>query len=117
MRTDNKVIFKNVAMTGNHQSSAIPLLSIFGYAIQLEFTGSPVGSFSVFVSCDPAYYGQATGPQPSNWTLLANSTQAISAAGNILYNVNEVNYNWVYVAYTFGSGSGTLNGTINLKGF
>lgn len=117
MRAANKILFQNADMSGNLTSVPISLFNIFGYCIQLEFTGAPVGATTIMVSNDPSDQGGAIVPAPTNFTLLANSSLAISAAGDLMYNVNECNYNWFKVLYTRTSGTGSLNGRFNLKGF
>lgn len=118
MRVANGVLFTAADMSqASLSSSPIQLFNCFGYAIQLIFTGSPVGSVSVYVSCDPCNEGGVAVPAPSNFTLLASSTTAISAAGDIMYNINDCNYNWFKVVYTKTSGTGSLSGRFNLKGF
>lgn len=103
-------------MSGSLLSSAISVYQIYGWSAQFVFSGSPVGTLSVEVS-DDAYQNMDNAPQtPTNWTVLANSSQSISAAGDITYNVNLAFYNWVRFRYTFSSGTGTINGRINLKG-
>lgn len=117
MRVSNGALFTNGDMSLSTLTSApISLYSIFGYSIQLEFTGSPNGSFSVYVSSDPFTSNQAGLPAPTNFSLLADSTLSISAAGDIMYNINECNYNWFKIIYTKASGTGSLNGRFNLKG-
>lgn len=116
MRAANNTLFTNADMSGNLASNPISLYNIFGYNIYLVFTGSPVGTFTILVSSDP-FAGEATVPLPTNFILLDDSTLTVSAAGDIMYNVNICNYNWFKVVYTSTSGTGTLNGRFNLKGF
>lgn len=118
MRAANNSIFTNADMSQAVITSApIQLFNCFGYAVQLVFTGSPVGTFTVKVSCDPFPANQSGVASPSHFTLLADSDLLVSGAGDLMYNVNECNYNWFQVIYTKTSGTGTLNGTFNLKGF
>lgn len=118
MRASNGVLFSAADMSQATVTSApVQLFNCFGYAVQLVFTGAPVGSVSVYVSCDPCIEGGLAVPVPTNFTLLANSTTAISSAGDIMFNINECNYNWFKVIYTKTSGTGSLNGRFNLKGF
>lgn len=105
-------------MNANINSSALPLYQMFGYAIQIVFTGTPTGSFKLQGSCDPV--PQAGSPSitavipPVNWTDIASSTQMVAAAGSIFYNVTDVLYNWVRVVYTdTSSGSSTAIITVS----
>ncbi len=83
------------------------------YAIQLVATGSPVGTFKLQASSDQ---GGPTNSQNSivfsdqvvNWTDIADSSQAIAAAGNLMWTVQNPGYQWVKVVYTRTSGTGSL---------
>lgn len=103
------IIPVGTVMNTTINSSAMQLLNMFGYNIQIVFTGTPTGNFKLQASADPIYKGapgiQAT---PVNWTDVLNSTQSVSAAGNLMWNVSEVMYNYVRVVYTdTSSGSST----------
>jgi len=119
MRVSNFQInnFINGDMSGSLTSMAIALYQIYGWSAQFVFTGSPVGTLKVQVSCDPF---SSTLPdsiqQPSNWTDLTGSSQSISAAAILLYNVKSRFYNWIRFVYTRSSGTGTINGRLNEKG-
>lgn len=116
MRVTNEVVFSGGGdMSGSLTSSSFPINQVYGWSAQFVFTGSPVGTLKVQVSCD---YNVApnTTPAPTNWTDLADSSLSISAAGDITYNVNLAFYNWIRFIYTRSSGSGTINGRLNLKG-
>lgn len=93
---------------------------ICNYAIQLVFTGSPVGAFKLQCSNDPGMPDGGSTPQAlsvTNWTDISGSSQSISAAGNIVWNVENAGYTWVRVAYTFTSGIGSLSSArANVKG-
>jgi len=82
------------------------------YSIQLVFTGAPVGEFKLQASNDLGMPASAGDSQKyvgvDNWTDVEGSDQAISAAGNHMYQVQNAGYNWVRVVYTATSGSGTL---------
>jgi hypothetical protein len=116
MRAANTQIFNAVSMATNQTSINIPLYNVYGWSAQFVFTGSPVGTMAVYVSCDPYPDNQAGLPAPTNFTLLADSTLNIAAAGDITYNVNLAFYNWIKFVYTRTSGSGSLTGRVNLKG-
>lgn len=108
-------------MNANINSNPMQLLNMFGYSIQLVYTGTPTGTFKLQASSDPIYTTtpgiQAT---PTNWTDVLNSSQAVSAAGNYMWNVSESMYNYVRVVYTDGSsGASTAiitSATFNGKG-
>ncbi len=107
-------------MSVNIISVPIWLGHIVNYSIQLEFTGSPVGTFKLQYSDDE---GNPSLPPPtqyegvSNFTDVAGSSQAITAAGNHMWDVANCGSCWVRFVYTKGSSTGTLTGArFNVKG-
>lgn len=78
------------------------------YSIQLVFTGSPVGTFKLQASIDPYSGSNPTGDTITNWTDVTDSDQAITAAGNHMWNVENAGYTWVRVIWTVTSGTGDL---------
>lgn len=117
------IIPTSTVLSANRTSITIPLYQDFGYSIQIVFTGTPTGTFKLQASDDPVpqngmpFSGIYTA---TNWTDVANSSQAVSAAGSIVWNVSDVMYNYVRVVYTDGSsGSSTAiitSAICNLKG-
>lgn len=93
---------------------------ICNYSIQLVFTGSPVGSFKLQASDDPGMANGGQQPQAlnvTNWSDVSGSTVAVSAAGNVLYDIANAGYNFVRVVYTATSGTGSLTSArANVKG-
>lgn len=121
------IIPASTVMNATLNSSALQLENMFGYAIQIVFTGTPTGSFKLQSSCDPVTAaGQKFGANgavtfsPTNWTDIADSTFTVSAAGNVEWNVTDVMYNYVRVVYTdTSSGASTAiitSATFNGKG-
>lgn len=101
-----------VDMSSDFELMPIYLGNTVNYSIQLVFTGSPVGTFKLQCSDDP---GNPTlpGKQPQSdtvvhWTDITDSIQAITEAGNHAWNVQNVGYLWVKVAYVRTSGTGAL---------
>ncbi len=99
-------------------SPAIPLQSVIAYAIQIFFTGTPTGTFSLNVSSDPVAQATATGnytgsiTAPTHWSPLSNSSFTVAAAGSVMWNYEAIpGYNWVQIVYTDGS-SGASTATI-----
>ncbi len=109
-----------VTIDANKQLRAVWLGHICNYSIQLVFTGTPNGAFSLQASDDAGTPDGGTTPQASNvthWTDVTGSSQSISAAGNLMYQVQNAGYNWVRVIYTASSSTGTLTSArINIKG-
>jgi hypothetical protein len=102
-------------------SDAFQMYQMFGFSIQVTFTGTPTGTFKLQASSDPVtQVSLNTVSPPTHWTDVANSSQAVSAAGSVMWNVSDVMYNWVRVVYTDGSGGASTavisNLTFNGKG-
>lgn len=115
MKRHNFEIFSSDDLSGNLTSEPISLFNIYGFSIQLVYTGSPNGAFVLEGSNDASFDNQKNTP-PTNWTELSGTTATIIAAGSYIYNYSLVPFNWVRVKWTFSSGSGSLNGRINIKG-
>lgn len=119
MQVYNKQIVTNVVMNANLASAAYNVQQLFGVAIQARFTGTPTGTFKLQASSDPATAYIEGQNAPTNWSDIPDSTYAVSAAGNYMWNVFDIMYNYIRVVYTDGSsGASTavLNVQINAKG-
>lgn len=122
MRTVNipNIIPSGTVMNTTINSSAIPLYQIYGYSIQAVYTGTPTGAFKLQGSSDPVPQAGSpsitAAPTPVNWSDIANSSESISAAGNFMWNVFDVMYNWVRLVYTDSSG-GTSTAIVTVSTF
>lgn len=119
MNVYNKQIVANAVMNATITSSYYNVQQIFGVAIQAHYTGTPTGTFKLQASSDPATSYNNGSNVPANWTDIAGSSQAVSAAGDFMWNVFDQMYNWIRLVYTDGSGgtsTAVLNVTINAKG-
>ena len=118
------IIPLNTVMNTTINSKALQLENMFGYSIQIVFTGTPTGTFKLQASADPvSKANQVFGANgvvtytPTNRTDIANSSQSVSAAGNIMWNYNQLaGYNYVRVVYTDGS-SGSSTAIITVAEF
>lgn len=108
MKIYNKVITPALpTMNATINSTPMQLSNMIGFTIQAVWTGTPTGSFKLQASSDAVpNLAQTTAFVPTNWTDVATSAQAVSAAGNYMWNVTDVMYNYVRVVYTDTS-SGT----------
>jgi hypothetical protein len=120
------IIPANTVMNATLMSVALQLEMMYGYAIQIFFTGTPTGSFKLQSSCDPVTKQNLTvgangiiSYSATNWTDIANSTFTVAAAGNVEWNYGLLDGgNYVRVVYTDTSGgtsaaviaSATFNG-------
>jgi len=95
------------------------LAHVWGYSIQAIFTGSPVGTLKLQGSSDPvpdANFSAANYPVV-NWTDIAGSSNSVTGAGTIAYDVSRSAYSWVRAIYTPTSGTGTITVQFFTKGF
>lgn len=110
---NDDLVLSGTNMNTDITSDPIWIGHIINYSIQLVFTGaSPTGTFKLQASLDA---GQPQNPVEANrdtgitnWTDIAGSSQAISAAGNHMYTVENAGYQWVRVVWTAGVSVGTL---------
>lgn len=81
-------------------------------AIQLVFTGSPTGTFKLQGSNDAGSITSAADAQQysgvTNWTDVADSEFAVSAAGDVMWDMQNIGFAWVRVVYTRSSGTGSI---------
>ncbi len=99
----NKLI-EDGDMSASFQSEHIQLSQRGGFAIHSVFTGSPVGSLYISVSIDGI-----------DWFILPDSTQAITEAGDVFYNVTEAKYLLARLHWAFSSGTGNMDASVSVK--
>lgn len=85
--------------------------------LQLNWSGSPVGTFAVQVSADYEQDQFGNVVAAGNWIPLTLSPSPSTAAGSPIYiDLTQLSAPWIRVVYTKTSGSGTLNAYIVAKG-
>ena len=109
-------------MTTSFDLKPIWLGHIANYSIQLIFTGTPGGNFKLQASCDTGKPNAQSETEKYlnvvNWTDVTDSAFTISAAGNVMWDVQNTGYEWVKVVWTQTSGSGLLTSArCKVKGF
>lgn len=109
-------------MTGTSTitSSVSNIQNLDNIGIQLNFTGTPNGTFFVQVSADYAQQvmgGVAVVTNAGNWiTVTLPTTPVASGSANQIYiDLNQLSAPWIRVQYTNTSGTGTLNAFITAK--
>ncbi len=125
MRVFNRPLATAVPLNADYTSTYTPLKSIFTYSMAILITGTPTGTVQLQASNDPetneyqtnTTSGVMPATGPTNWVAIDNSATSVTAAGNIMYNVSDVGYNYVRVQYTDGSGgTSTATATIVFNG-
>ena len=94
-------------------SSVTNIQYLDSIGIQLQWTGSPVGSLAIQLSADYAQDAQGNVTNSGNWTTM----QSISTTGGspVYVDITETSSPFIRVVYTKTSGTGTLNGFITAK--
>jgi len=125
MKVQNTQMFPTAhALNASFNGTAFQLNQVYGFCVQATVTGTPTGSFFL-QACNDADSGaanpMASNPlaNPTNWSTIANSTEAVSAAGVLTWNFNGSFYNYVRLCYTdgsSGSSTATVKATLNTKG-
>lgn len=110
-----------VSLATSQNLKAVWLGHIAQYAIQLVFTGTPGGNFKLQASNDSGSIDSAGSSMQvsgiSNWTDIAGSAVTVSAAGDVMWNAENVGYNWVRVVWTQTSSTGSLTSArVYMKG-
>lgn len=118
----------NGAMTGTAviTSAVTSIQWLDNIGIQLNWTGSPVGTFQIQVSADYAQDAQGNVTVPGNWTaipltylvsgtLTTALTVPTSQGSPIYLDLNQLSAPWIRVVYTNASSTGTLNAFITAK--
>lgn len=104
-------------MVSNVVSSATNIQYLDNIGIQINYSGSSVGSFSVQVSADYLEDINKNVLNPGHWVNLSLSPAptASAAASSIYLDLNQLSAPWIRVAYTAVSGSGFMSSFITGK--
>lgn len=77
--------------------------------IQLVFTGSPNGTFKLQASADAPDASDPVNTTVTNWSDVGDSSQAITEAGDHMYELQNISYSFVRLVWTdTSSGVSTL---------
>jgi hypothetical protein len=109
----------NGVMTGTSTLTStvtnIQFLDLIG--LQMNFTGTPTGTFQVQVSADYVLDNNGNVINPGNWINLVLPTAPVAAGapGNIYIDIIDTSAPWIRLQYTNASGTGVLNAFITAK--
>lgn len=123
MLVNNKVFLPSTDASSSFNSLAYALENVVLFYIALTVTGSSLmGSVKLQVSGEPITSTDPTyQPSSASWVDYGGTTnpssQPVTGSGIVAWNVDAVGFPWIRVVYTASSGTGTILGTINQKGF
>lgn len=102
------------AMSGNLTSIVTNIEFLDNIGVQLNFTGTPVGTFAVQVSADYNQDSQGNVTNAGNWiSLTLNPNPSAGGSANLIYiDINQLSAPWIRTTYTAGSSTGVLNAFI-----
>jgi hypothetical protein len=105
-------------MTTSLVSTPVEVKNQDNVGIQLDWTGSPVGTFSVQISSN---YQAPTPLEPGitgNWVTLPLSPgiAAVGTPDDAYIDLNQMSCQYVRILYTAASGTGSLNALVVAKG-
>lgn len=100
-------------MSGDLQSLGVDMLSLPYGAVELVWTGTPTGTFSIDGSIDNVKAASSV----VNWYPTGTAIDSpAGASGSTLVNLTGIGFRWIRVSYVSTSGSGSLNITLFGKG-
>jgi hypothetical protein len=127
LRTFNKPVATTIPLNANYLSPYVQLKNIYTYSVAFIVTGAPTGIVFLQASNDPEtndtqYNTSANQPPavgPVNWISICGSDVTMTAAGETFWNVRDIGYNYVRLAYqdnSSGASTAKANMIFNGKG-
>ncbi len=118
-RKNNLLKFQTITngdMTTALTSAVTNIQFLDNIAIQLDFAGTPTGTFQVQVSVDHAQDNNGNVTVAGSWVplLLSSNPVAAGTSGTIYIDLNQLSAPYMRVTYT-GTGAGTLNAFVSAK--
>lgn len=111
-------VFKAQSMGVTLTSEAVSIAHQDNVGIQLHWTGTPTGDFSVQISSTHEEDASGTVFVPGDWVTLPVSPAIVAsgAADDAYIDLNQMSAQWVRVVYTRTSGTGALTAAVVAKG-
>lgn len=109
-----KQIFTSASMAASLTSTVTEIQFLDNIGIELVFTGSPFGTFSVQGSVNYAQDALGNVTNAGNWVSVTLSPAPVASGSGdqILIDMNQLSFPWIRAIFTRSSGTGTLNGFI-----
>lgn len=119
-RKNNLRQFKNVDagdMSDDIISEVTNIQFLDNIGIQLNFTGTPTGTFEVQVSADFVKDPEGRVVDAGHWIPINLPTTPVAsgADGQIYIDITQISAPWIRVVYSRSGGSGSLDGFITAK--
>lgn len=117
-RKNNLKQFRNIVNGDMSQASITSAVTDIQFldniGIQLDFSGSPVGTFDVQISLNYSIDNLSnTVISSGTWVTIASGST--SGGSPIFFDLNQLSAPFIRVVYTKTSGTGTLNSIISAK--
>jgi hypothetical protein len=106
---NDRTLLAGIQMNQSFVSEPVILIRNNTYCFQAQWTGVPVGNFSLQSSCDSAE-DPVNDPPVTFIPINGALSPAGGAAGTLIFSYQQapVPYNWVQFVYTYNTGSGLL---------
>lgn len=99
---DNLLNWANTTLDADRVGPWMRIDAMDVFAIFIKWTGTPAGNFNLQCAVD-------TSDTPSDPVVVSSTTVAAGgAAGSTVWNISGAGYNFVRVAYTSSSSTGTI---------
>lgn len=106
------------SMGGNITSSPVEVKNQDNIGLQFNWTGSPVGVFTIQISMDYKQDIEGNVMVTGNWVTIpvSPSIAAAGSADSAYVDINQTSAQYMRIVYTRTSGTGTLDAFIDGKG-
>lgn len=114
-------LLASVSMSASVTSSATNILYLDNVGLQHNWSGAPVGQFTVQMSADYEQDTQGRVVKIGNWITLLQSDgtnfkiNTGSASGQAYMDMNQLSAPWIRSVYTASSGTGLMSSFITAK--
>jgi hypothetical protein len=101
-------IMSNASAVTSRVSVPFQIDDLLVYSVQAVFTGvNVVGVLTLEATNDDT--------DSTSWTTIQDSTQAVIASANHIWNVNGAGYRWCRARWVYTSGTGNIKMNVTIK--